>query len=95
MSNQKLTIKQQNSPKLDGKFPHCSQNSDKIGMGLFCWKCRESTKGRIKRHDNCKSLYYHLTHHHSGMDRDCYPKRDDCISMLQVISNALELGVIK
>ncbi len=78
------------------QFPNCSSNTTEIHGNLHCWKCREERrKGKIKRFDNTRSLFYHLMKHHSGMDKESYPKLVDCISQLQQISNAIVIGVLK
>ena len=78
------------------QFPNCSSNTTEIHGNLHCWKCREERKrGKIKKFDNCRSLFFNLTHHHSGMDKESYPKLEDCIEQLQVISNAIVLGVLR
>lgn len=78
------------------QFPNCSSNTTKIHGNLHCGKCREERrKGIIKRFDNTRSLFYHLMKHHSGMDKESYPKLEDCIEQLQQISNAIVTGVLK
>lgn len=78
------------------KLPHCSKNATKIEGLLFCQKCvEERRRGRNRRFTNCRQLFHHLTICNSGMDLNEYPSRDNCIEMLQVISNAIILGVLK
>ena len=84
------------SPIIKEQFPNCSSNTIEIHGNLHCWKCRaERRRGKIKRFDNTRSLFYHLIKHHSGMDKQSYPKLEDCIEQLQIISNAIVLGVLK
>ena len=78
------------------KLLHCSKNATKVEFMLFCWKCvEERRRGRNRRHRSTRILFHHLTITHSGMDIDEFPSRDQCIEMLQVISNAIILGVLK
>ncbi len=80
----------------NGKFPKCGSNITKIEGLLFCWKCmQEKKRGRNRSFPNCSKLYRHLTISHSGSDKNEFPARDDCIEQLQIISNAIVLGVLK
>ncbi|MCV0372646.1 MAG: hypothetical protein K5793_03735 [Nitrosarchaeum sp.] len=76
-------------------FIHCSQNRTKVKFLIRCWKCKKVSKGKTRGFDNCRSAYYHLTHHHSGMDRNSYPTRDQCIEYLQKISDMVQVGVLQ
>ena len=74
---------------------HCSQNRIPIKGLLHCWKCSQESKGKIRGFHCCRQLYYHYTKVHSGFDKDCFPNRDLCIFMLQVISDSIIFGVLK
>ena len=92
LSNSKPIIKEQIHHY--GVLEHCSQNTTEIHGYLHCWKCREDRKGKVKRFDNCRSLFYHYMKHHSG-DKESYPRLEDCISQLQVISDTITLGILR
>jgi len=77
-------------------LPHCSNNSTKVLLLLYCWKCIEAkNRGRNRRWKSCRSLFRHLTIYHNGSDKTAYPSNDDCILMLQCISDAVSIGVLK
>lgn len=93
LSNSALIIN-----KVQKDLPDCSQNAIEIEGSLFCLKCKQDRpNGKLRRFTNCRSLFFHLTHDHghSSADKNCYPKTEDCIAMLQIISNAIVLGVLK
>lgn len=95
MSSQKLINKSRIHSRRT-EFPNCSQNTTKIEGLLFCWKCiEERRKGRNRKFTTCRQLFHHLTICHSGSDIAEYPARDNCIEMLQGISNAIVSGVLK
>ena len=80
--------------KLHGLW-HCSQNKIKINGDLHCLKCRFDSKGIVKRFDNPRSVYYHYTKNHGKNDECPYPDIEYCLSQLQKISEAIQLGVLK
>jgi len=78
----------------DRKLSHCSNNSTKLSFLLFCPKCRAENNNRVKKWNNIRSLYYHLTAEHQ-YDKTQSPSLDDSISWLQTISDALSQRWIK
>ena len=86
--------------KVRGSWVHCSQNKIKINGSLYCLICTSNTKGKVKRFDNCRSLFYHYTRNHRKHDDDrseenSYPSLKYCFSQLQTLSEAIRLGVLK
>ena len=86
--------------KVRGEWVHCSQNKIKIKGSLFCLICICNTRGKVKRFDNCKSLFYHYTHNHRTHDENrhienFHPSLKYCLSQLQEISEAIQFGVLK
>ncbi len=77
-------------------LPHSSRNSTKLkGRILICLKCKEERTGGIKAFDNTKSYYFHLKTIHNNLDKNLYPKTDNCISMLQTVSDLISIGMIR
>jgi len=91
----RLTNHQKRRVRLISKTVPASQNKIKIIGNLHCWKCKSERKGKFKRFDNCRSLFWHLIKHHSGMDRKSTPTLKVCLDMLDVLSVAVSVGVIK
>ncbi len=84
-----------NKEQKSRKRVHCSKNKTIIEGSLFCPRCRTITKQRVKKWDNCKSLYYHLTHNHQDEGATSKPTLEESISWLQVISDAVSLRWIQ
>ena len=78
----------------DKKFTHCSNNATKLSFLLFCPKFIAESKNRVKKWDNCRSLYYHLIAEHQ-FDKTLSPSLPDSISWLQSVSDAINQRWIK
>jgi hypothetical protein len=83
---------------MNGKFPNCASNSIKFdSFRLFCWKCcwDEEKKGRDRSFPTCRKLFRHIIQSHSGSDKNEFPTKDSCIEMLQQISNAIVIRMLR
>lgn len=94
-NHQKLRVRLLFELLLISKTVPASQNRIKIIGNFHCWKCKSERKGKFKRFDNCRSLFWHLIKHHGGMDRKSTPTLKVCLDMLDVLSVAVSVGVIK
>ncbi len=83
-------------------LPHPSQNRIEVQGLLFCLICINARKnGRIKKKgvngkfSNCRALHSHLVIIHNHQDKDERPTRDQCLELLQTVSDTIVLGIWK
>lgn len=81
--------------KQKSKRLHVRYNDIKLKINTRCEKCVFQTNKPTKNFENLRSLYQHLLYHHSGADKTEYPGRDECIERLQVLSDLINLGVLR